>query len=228
MQYNYPLTDTSIESVKEILLNSDSSGFIASMNPGLAIGLLLLCVAIIFFIFLAFADGVINTFLGVIVSFVLIAVSSVFAFNIYKEHGAGGGPQARMKNQLISATQDSWKQQEEYQKFQSSIQRYLESQNINLEKNCSNMKIEDNALELEDSRELGYNNNYNGDFNVTIEYTDNTKKYLPDETIICNSESRKLAGVVKFTDDNNSQVNYKYNTSVNQDNGYAIFTLEKQ
>lgn len=227
MQYNYPLTDTSIESVKEVLLNSDSSGFIASMDSTVAIVLFLLCVAIIFLIFLAFLDEVINTFLGAIVSFILIGLSSVFAFNIYQEHVSGGGPQARMKNQLISATQDSWKQQEEYQKFQSNIQRYLESQNINLEQNCSNMKIEDNALELEDSRELDYNNNYNGDLNVTIEYTENANKYLPDETIICNSESRKLAGVVKFTDDNNNQVDYKYNTSVNQDNGYAIFTLEK-
>lgn len=228
MQYNYPLTTDSIESIKDVFDSSNSQGFIQSLSPGIAVLLFIISCILILFILLFFADEWIKTtFTSLIVSFIAIVALFVFAYLLYGEHIAGGGQETKMKNKLISATADSWQNKEEYIKFQSNMGRYLESQNIDIEKNCKNTLRKNDTLEIDDSQKINKEPLYN-DFFVSMEISETTKRSNPNNTIICDNESRQLAGIVEFIDNNGNTIPYKYNTSVNQEDGYAIFNIEKE
>lgn len=224
MQYNYPLSEKSITLIKEIM-NTPNDGFLSSLHPALAIILFIVsCLAIPLLVVIV-EDRLIDSSAGVLMPLVLIVAFMGLAIGIFFTHMKGGGPEQRFKNELIDATSDSWSNTENYSEFQSNIQRYLQSQNIDLEKQCESMSSSNNVLEVEDSKSR-YNNDYDA-FNIYI--IDVEEEYDPNHTIICSSSSKNLAGTVKFKDNNNKVVYYDYNTSVNDNNEYAIFTLnEKQ
>lgn len=223
MQYNYPLSETSTSLIKDIM-SAPTNGFFSSFDPSLAIILFILSCLIIVLLGLSILDGFIESLAGVVISLILIIISIIFAIGIYSSHISGGGQEQRFKQNLINATHDSWDNEENYKEFQSNIKRYLHSQDIELEDQCKGMNDSDNVLEIEDS-----NDPYNSTedlFNIYVEVKDLDD---PNNTIICDKDSKKLSGSVRFKNNNNQVVYYDYNTSVNDNHEYAIFTLnEKQ
>ena len=198
MQYYYPLTTDSLESIKNIFDSSNSQGIIQSLSPSMAILLFIIsCILILFISLFLTPEFVGNMIISVIISFVSIVVLFIFSLLLYMEHIHGGGQETRMKNELISATSDSWQNKEEYIKFQSNIGRYLESQNIDIEKNCANILEEnnvDNTLEVDDSQEIT-GESLNDELLITIDVSGINKKEDPSNTIICDNESKQVSGL---------------------------------
>lgn len=193
MKYNYPINHEDIGKIHDLISQQPTSG---SQSSFIEIVIIMLAIlAFVFLIFITLDNPYIGCGLSPIVlpfiAFSLIALTNVFSSEDVEDE---------WKKDIITATSPSLDDENKYQNFKISIMRYLETQNIDLSKNCNSTS--------------GYIRGYSKD------------KY-PVFNIICDKSHKKLSGEIVFIDENNEIRNFIYNTSVNKNNDYLEFTLEE-
>lgn len=124
MNYNYPIHPDDMQSV---IVQQD--GIIA--QPLFVVSMIVIGVVSIFIIIASIAADSISG------CFILIScVISGILLSIIIVSTADSNTTEKNKSHIAQATRNSWENQEEYNEFQQSIKRYLESQNISLYQNC--------------------------------------------------------------------------------------------
>lgn len=190
MKYNYPINHEDIGKIHDLISQQPNSGSQFSF-----IDIVIIIFTIITFVFLIFItldDPDIGCGFSLFaLPFIIFALMNVFSSEDVEDE---------WKKDIITAASPSLDDENKYQNFKISIMRYLETQNIDLSKNCNSTS--------------GYIRGYSKD------------KY-PVFNIICDKSHKKLSGEIVFIDENNEIRNFIYNTSVNKNNDYLEFTLEE-
>lgn len=220
MNYNYPITPNEFDSVKTIV-ESMPSGNISSYFP------LLFCivsgVAIMITVFMSCCDyGISVDDRKKIPSRVFLVFLAGFILSLYFVGVNNEGEVKAGKERIIESVQGSIEDDDKYDVFQASVSRYLVSQNIDLEENCTKSKgdskdnLNDHRGRVDDSGEQVSAT----DFELGV-------AYQPRSSILCSNNNTSLFGTVDLTDNDDKKRRFVYETSASSDDPYLLVKINE-
>lgn len=190
MKYNYSINHEDIGKIHDLI----------SQQPNISsqfsfIDIILIIFTIITFLFLIFIT-LDDPDIGCGFSLFVLPLIVFSIINVFSSEDV----EDEWKKDIITAASPSLDDENKYKNFKINIMRYLETQNIDLSKNCNSTS----------GPIRGY-----------------SKDKYPVFNIVCDKSHKNLSGEIVFIDENDEIRKFIYNTSVNKNNDYLEFTLEE-
>lgn len=160
MQYNYPLNTEDLVMIQDILSQQQAGGhsfflYFFLVITGISVFISLMTVT--------------SGYERIGCGFGIFSVITVFIAGAIFILSPNSYDDNQIKRDIIQATSNSWDDEEKYRDFQSSVMRYLSSENISLIKNCDFNKHSSNA----DPKNTILCNNNKEKLSGTVEFRDN-------------------------------------------------------
>lgn len=213
MKYNYPLTPENAQKVHDIITSVEDLDYTKYGS-------------LFWLLFIGGITAIVIAAVMVIISIIekdeWILMDSGFpgltgVLLIFIAFGLAGGntEEDALKHDIIEASSESLQNDEYHDDFQRAVSRYLETQNIDLEKNCALSQEQQEKLDM---RNTQYDNSV---------YMYTTEGYI-HSTLLCSNEPQEtLSRTLQVIDNEDNIRVIQYDTTANPDHNYLTVSISE-